>query len=158
MDGLKPENRQLLESRYRITVWVIYTQILLTLLLTIVAWQIVSKTEFTTTNQSLTMLWVAIIFIAIISFVLRRLFFNWERLRNLALLKGISGVLGNLQINSIVLGAFAEIVAILGFVITILSGNSFDMLRASAIALIVFYINFPRKKVWHRIVVNLQEV
>lgn len=158
MNEIAPENRKLLEIRYRTTVLVIFAQILLALFLTILAWQIVSKTEVSVTGQSVTALWIAIIFIAIVSFVLRRLFFRWEPLRNVALLKGIRGVLGNLQANSIILGIFAEVVAILGFIITLQSGNSFDMLRASAIALIVFYISFPRKKVWQTIIAGLQEI
>jgi len=97
-------------------------------------------------------------FIAVGSFILRRMFFNWERLKNIALLKGISGLFGTLQRNSILLGAFGVIVAVLGFAISTFSGNSSDMLRAGAIALVVFLINFPRKKVWKTIVSNLGKV
>lgn len=158
MNQIRAENLAELEKRYRITIFLVFAQILVTIILTVTAWFVVSRTEISQTDQTLTTLWVAILFIAIGSFVLRRLFYGWDRLRNAALLKGISGVLGVLQKNAVILGAFAEIISIIGFIITIFSGNSSDMLRAAAIALVVFFINFPRKKVWKTIVANLQEV
>lgn len=158
MNQITTQNSAELEKRYRITVFLVFAQILVTVILTFAAWFVVSTTEISQSDQTLTTLWVAILFIAIGSFVMRRLFNSWERLRNAALLKGISGVLGVLQKNAIILGAFAEIISIIGFIITIFSGNSSDMLRAAAIALVVFFINFPRKKVWKTIVLNLQEV
>lgn len=158
MNQITKENSAELERRYRITIFLVFAQILVTIILTFAAWFVVSTTEISQSDQTLTTLWVAILFIAIGSFVLRRLFNSWERLRNAALLKGISGVLGILQKNAIVLGAFAEIISIIGFIITVFSGNSADMFRAAAIALVVFFINFPRKKVWKTVVANLQEV
>lgn len=158
MNQIATENLAELEKRYRITVFLVFAQILVTVILTAAAWFVVSETEISQSDQSLTTLWVAILFIAAGSFVLRRLFNSWERLKNAALLKGISGVLGVLQKNAIILGALAEIISIIGFIITIFSGNSWDMFRAAAIALVVFFINFPRKKVWKTVVTNLQEV
>lgn len=158
MDQITAENSALLEKTYRTTVIVILAQIATTIVLTVVALIIVTGSDTSDNSQSLTTLWVAMLFLAIGSFVLRRLFFGWERLQNAVLLSGIGGLLGNLRTNSIILGALAEIIAILGFVVALLSGSSLDMFRATAISLIVFLINFPRKKVWKTIVTSLQGV
>ncbi|MBK8150311.1 MAG: hypothetical protein IPK58_19470 [Acidobacteria bacterium] len=157
MNGISPENQIELEKRFRIAAFIGLAQIAMTIVLAVIAWFVVSRTEIVETNESVTALWVAVLFIAIGSILLRRLFFGWERLKDAALLGGIPGVLKKLQTNSLMLGMFAEAIAVIGFVITMFTGSSFDMFRAAAIALIVFFITFPRKRVWKTVVANLQE-
>ncbi len=156
MSEISPENRSELEKRYRTTVFIIVFQIFTVILMIAVAWFVAQNFDNSITNQSLTTLWAAVLFIAVGAFILRRLIFSWERLKNTALLKGIEGVIQSLQINYIFLGVIAEIVAIMGFLITTLSGNKWEMFRAGAIALVVFIANFPRKSKWEKIVSNLQ--
>ena len=158
MNEISSENLAEFEKRYRATVFSVIVQIFLTIVLIAAALFIVSKIEISDPAPNLSTLWVAVAFIAIGSFVLRRLFFNWERLKNITLLKGFSGLLKSLQTNTIILGVIAELVAIIGFLIAIFSGNSFDMLRAGAVALVIFLINFPRKSVWKKIAANLENV
>ncbi len=158
MNQISTENLKEIDRRYRISFIVGLAQVAFTLVLAGVAWFVVARTEIVETNESVTTLWVAVLFIAIGSFILRRLFFGWERLRNAALLGGIPAVLKLLQTNSLILGMFAEAISIIGFVITMFTGSSFDMFRAAAIALIVFFITFPRKKVWKTIVATLENV
>lgn len=158
MNQISAENLKEIDRRFRTSFIVGLAQVAFTLVLAGVAWFIVSKTETVETNESVTTLWVAVLFIAVGSFVLRRLFFGWERLRNAALLGGVTGVLKLLQKNSLILGMFAEAISIIGFAITMFTGSSFDMFRAAAIALIVFIITFPRKKVWRAVVAGLQDV
>ncbi len=155
---ISPENRTELDKRYRTTVFVIVFQIITVIALIITAWFVAQTSENSITNQSLTTLWVAVLFIAVGAFVIRRLIFSWERLKNAALLKGIKGLIQKLQINSIILGVIAEIVAIMGFLIAVLSGNKWEMFRAGAIALVVFLANFPRKSTWKKIVANLEKI
>ncbi len=158
MSEISPENLAEIEKRYRAAAVIGVAQIAFTLLLAGAAWFVVQRTEVVETNESVTTLWVLIAFIAIGSLLLRRLFSGWERLRNAALLGGVSGVLKKLQTNSLILGMFAEAISIIGFVITIFTGSSFDMFRAAAIALIVFFVAFPRKNVWKTIIANLQGI
>jgi len=158
MSEISDENLAELNKRYRTTVFIVLGQIFVVLFFILAAWLFVTKIQINLSEQDFTTIWVAVLFIAIGSFILRRLFFSWERLKNIGLLKGISGVLGSLQRNSIILSFFAVAVALLGFMITSFSGNSADMFRAGAIALVVFLINFPRKKVWKTIVSNLGKV
>ena len=158
MSEISGENLATLEKRYRLTFLIFLTQICAVLILVVVAWIWLPKIETSLASRDLTALWVGILFIAIGSFVLRRLFFNWERLKNIVLLKGVPGLLGTLRTNSVILGLMAEIIAIIGFLIALLSGNSSDMLRAAAISTVVFLINFPRKSVWKKIISNLEKV
>lgn len=155
---ISPENRSELEKRYRSTVIVVVFQIFTVIVLIAAAWFAAGSSENSISGQSQMTLWVAVLFIAVGAFVLRRLFFSWERLKNAALLKGITGLLKNLQTNSIILAAIGEAVGIAGFLIAVLSGNKWDMFRAGAIAFVVFFANFPRKSTWEKIVANLEKI
>jgi hypothetical protein len=106
--------------------------------------------------ETLMPLWVGVLFVAVGAFLLRRRLYNWERLKDAAILKGISGLLQILQKNAVLLGAMAELVTILGVVIAFLSGNRWEILRAGAVSLVVFAIIFPRKSVWTKIVSGLE--
>jgi hypothetical protein len=158
MNPISNENLTELEKRYRTTVFIVLAQIFVVLFLVVFGGLFVSKIAVNLSEQDFTTLWVAVLFIAIGSFILRRMFFSWERLKNITVLNGVSGLLGTLQRNSVILGAFAVVVGVLGFAISVFSGSGADMFRAGVIALVVFLINFPRKKVWKTIVSNLEKV
>ena len=158
MEEISPENLAALESRYRATAIIISAQILFTIILTAAVWLLAPATENFISQQNLTTLWIAIIFLAVGAFVLRRVFFRWDRLKDVALLKGVSGLLVTLQINAIILAVFATLLPIVGCVITVLSGSTFEIIRAEIVALIVFWINFPRKSVWRKIVALMGKV
>lgn len=158
MSEISNENLTELEKCYRTTVLIILAQIFVVLFLISAAFFWTFRIETNLSEQDYLTLWVGVLFIALGSFILRRMFFNWERLKNISLLKGIPGVLRNLQRNSIILSVFALMVGIIGFMISTFTGNDFDLLRAGSVALVVFLINFPRKKVWKTIIENLGKV
>lgn len=158
MNEISPEIRSELEKRYRIASYVVIAQIVVTLVLIAAAWIIAQGSENDITSSSLFTLWITILFIALGSFLLRRTLFSWTRLNNIAILKGIPGLLQTLQINAILLGSLGEIIAVIGFLVTTLSGNKWEMFRAGAVAMIVFLANFPRKSVWKKIVANAKTV
>ncbi len=158
MEEIPPEDRASLESRYRTTTVIIAAQIGFTIILTVAFWLLAPGSENSISPQTLTTLWVAIIFLAVGAFVLRRVFFRWERLKDITLRKGVSGLLKTLQLNAIILAVFATLLPIVGGVITVLSGSTFEIIRAEIVALIVFLINFPRKSVWEKIVAVMEKV
>ena len=158
MKEISPENQALLDKRYTSTMIIVFAQIATTVALTVVAWISLPKIDLPIPQESVSTLWVAVLFIAIGSFLLRRLFVGWDRLKNVTLLSGVKGLLVKLQTNTIILGALAEMVAIIGFVISIVTGSAADMFRAAAIALVVFLVNFPRKAVWRTIVASLEDI
>ena len=158
MEEVSPENLAELEKRYRTTVTIFAAQILSSIILTLVALFLTPKNDNSFSPESLRTLWIVIIFIAVGTFLLRRFFLRWDRLRDIVLLKGIKGLLRTLQTNAIILSVFAETIVIIGLIVTFLSGDKYEILRAGFVALILFAINFPRKKVWEKIVIGLQEI
>ena len=158
MSEILSDTQTRLEKRYRVTAFVVLAQIIFTIALIPAAWFLAVNTENAVTQTSLTSLWVAILFISLATFVLRRALFRWERLKDVVLLRGIEGLLATLQANAIILGAMAEIVAIFGFLIAALGGVKYDMFRAAVVALVLFLINFPRKSIWEKVVANLQSI
>lgn len=156
MTELQPDIRTQVQKRYRTTVYVVLAQIAFSLLLIPVGWFLAANVDNAVNQKSVTTLWVVILFVALATFVLRRVLFRWERLKDIAVLKGTGGLLASLQINAIILGTMAQIVAILGFLIAALGGIKFDMFRAAVVALVVFLINFPRKAIWEKIAANLE--
>lgn len=147
-----------IEKRYKTAAFVVFGQIAFAILLVAVVWVIPLSVESKLEDNTQMTLWVGALFIAIGTFVIRRMLYRWERLKDVALLKGIKGLLQTLLTNSIILGAMAEGVVIIGFVISILSGNKFEVVRAFVIGLIVFFINFPRKSIWNKIAANLENI
>ncbi len=147
-----------LEKRYRITAFIVAGQIALTIVFIIAAFLIAPSYQNSVSSNDLTPVWVGALFIAVGSFVLRRMLFRWDRLRDVVLLKGVSGLLRDLQKNAVLLGAMAELIALIGFIIAFLSANPYEMLRAGGISLVVFLINFPRKSVWKKIAASLENI
>lgn len=152
-----PENSSLLDARYRTTAAVYFAQLFSSVIIICAGFFYADSDARSDSNSSMP-LWVAIVFTAIAAFVLRRALSRWERLKDARLLKGFSGLLRTLSTNSIILGALAEAIAVFGFVIAVLNGSKPDALRAGAVALIVFFTNFPRRSVWLKIAANLEKV
>lgn len=158
MEQISAENFVLLEKHYKTTAFIYAVQIFSALSLLTVGYFIIQPAATDARSESATLLWVVILFIAIGTFLLRRVLFRWERFKDTALLKGVRGVLATLQTNSIILGALAESIVIFGFVLAIMNGSKGDLIRAVLVGLIVFAINFPRKSVWEKIAANLEKV
>ncbi len=158
MKELPPEHHAELEKHYRQTIIIISVQVLAAVILIAAPFFLAPNAENVAAPETLRTLWIVIIFIAVGTLLLRRMFFRWDRLRDIALLKGVKGLLRTLQSNAIILTVLAEMIVIVGFIISFLSGERFDTLRAGIVALILLAINFPRKSVWGKIAANLQEI
>jgi len=158
MNEISSENLSLLESRYRTTAIIILAQIVFTIILTVAVWLFAPTNFKSISQQTLTTLWVVIIFLAVGAFLLRRVFFRWDRFKDIVLLQGVSELLKTLQNNAIILAVFATLLPIVGGTITVLSGSTFEIIRAEIVALIVFLINFPRRSVWKKIVAATEKI
>ncbi len=158
MDEISPENLAELEKRYRTSAIIYTVQIITAVILTIVGYFYAGQSENTVSVNSLMPLWILILFLAVGTFLLRRVLYKWERLKNLTLLKGIDCLFKALQTNSIVLGALGEAIALIGFLIAAFGGVRADMVRAGIVALIVLLINFPRQSLWEKITASLEKV
>jgi hypothetical protein len=101
-------------------------------------------------------LWVTILVFGLGAFVLRRTRFQAMRLQDIATLRGISGLLKTLQNTTIQLAFLAAAIALMGFIITIRTGNKYDMLRAGGVAIIVLLYCYPTRGSWTRLVQGIE--
>lgn len=100
-------------------------------------------------------LWIAILVFGLGAFVLRRTKFAAMRLKDIAALKGPSGLLKTLQDTTIQCASIGGAIALMGFIITIRTGDWTDMLRAAGVSLIVLIYCYPFRSAWQRALVQL---
>jgi O-antigen/teichoic acid export membrane protein len=152
------DNVSLLNSRHRATALVVGVQVVFVVALMLSS--VVLGTPLTASGdeQTIYSMWAAILFLALGSFLLRRIFNGWERLTNAALLGGVPGLLKTLGANALITCSFGTVAAVVGYAVASMTGDVFDMVRASAVALLVFYANYPRKKVWKSVVARLESL
>jgi hypothetical protein len=97
-------------------------------------------------------LWIAVLVFGLGAFVIRRTKFSAMRLKDTAAVKGVSGLLQTLQRTTMQIGCIGGAVALMGFVITILTGDWTNMLRAGGVSAIVLIYGFPFRSAWERVV------
>ena len=100
-------------------------------------------------------LWIAILVCGLGVFVLRRTRFAAMRLKDIAAVKGTSAMLRTLQGTTIQIAAIAGAIALMGFIITIITADWTNMLRAAGVSVIVLMYCYPFKSAWHRAVNEL---
>jgi len=77
------------------------------------------------------------------------------RLKDIAALKGLSGLLKTLQDTTIQVACIGGAIALMGFVITIMTGDWTSMLRSGGVSAIVLVYCFPFRSAWERVVIQL---
>lgn len=100
-------------------------------------------------------LWLVILVCGLGVFVLRRTRFSAMRLQDLAAVKGVPALLRSLQGTTIQVASIAGGIGLLGFIITIITGDWTNMLRAAGVSVIVLVYCFPFKSQWQRTVRQL---
>ena len=102
-------------------------------------------------------LWIAILVFGLGAFVLRRTRFAAMRLKDIAALKGMSGLLKSLHDTTIQIAFIGGAIALMGFIVTILTGDWTSMLRAAGVSAIVLIYGFPFRSAWERVARQLSE-
>ena len=100
-------------------------------------------------------LWIGVLVFGLGAFVIRRTKFAAMRLKDIAALKGLPGLLKTLQDTTIHMACIGGAIALMGFVITILTGDWTNMLRAAGVSAIVLVYCFPLRSAWERAVRQL---
>ena len=100
-------------------------------------------------------LWIAVLVFGLGAFVIRRTKLAAMRLKDVAAVKGVSGLLKTLQGTTIQVACIGGAIALMGFVITILMGDWTNMLRAGGVSAIVLVYCFPFRSAWERVVMQL---
>jgi hypothetical protein len=101
-------------------------------------------------------LWIAIPVFAIGAFVFRRTRFNAMRLQDVAALGGISALLATLYGTTVLIAYIGGAIALMGFIVTILTGDYGHMLRAGGVAAIVLLYSYPIRSAWKRVVHGIE--
>jgi hypothetical protein len=100
-------------------------------------------------------LWLVILVCGLGVFVLRRTRFSPMRLQDLAAVKGIPALLATLHGTTIQVASIGGAIGLLGFIITIITGDWSNMLRAAGVSVIVLLYCYPSKSAWQRTVRQL---
>ncbi len=83
---------------------------------------------------------------------LRRTRFSAIRLQDIAALRGTSGLLATLRKTTLLVALLGGAVAVMGFVISLMTGAPSDMLMIGVVALAVLFYAYPRRAAWERVV------
>ncbi|HEX5704767.1 MAG TPA: hypothetical protein VFX97_16325 [Pyrinomonadaceae bacterium] len=100
-------------------------------------------------------LWLVILVCGLGVFVLRRTRFSAMRLQDIAAVRGVSAMLRTLQNTTIQVASIGGAIGLLGFIITIITGDWSNMARAAGVSVIVLLYCYPFKSAWQRTVRQL---
>jgi hypothetical protein len=141
-----------LVRRHRTAIMIVAGFLVLDMALIVIAFFMADRI-FRPGDRSLIMaLWITILVSGLGAFVIRRTRFAPMRLQDLTALRGVSGLLKTLQATTIQLACLGGAIALMGFVITILTGEWRDMVRAGGVSAIVLCYCFPFRSAWERVV------
>ena len=96
-------------------------------------------------------LWIAIVIFGLGAFVLRRTKFAAMRLKDIAVLRGVSGLLKTLQETTVQIACIGGAIGLMGFLLVILSGDWTFTLRAMGVSIIVLLYGYPFRGAWERV-------
>ena len=93
-----------------------------------------------------------VVFLGVGAIVYRRTKFQAMRLQDIAALRGASGLLATLQTTTVAVALIGGLIALLGFVISVMTGFGTDMLYLGVIAVAVLAYCYPRRTAWAAVV------
>ncbi len=93
-----------------------------------------------------------VVFLGVGAIVYRRTRFQAMRLQDIAALRGASGLLATLQTTTITVSLIAAVIALLGLLISIMTGDGTDMIYYGVIAVAVLAYCYPRRAAWAAVV------
>ena len=144
-----------LVRRHRISILVVTGFLILDIVLLAIAFFASDRISRPGDPRIVMGLWIAILVFGLGAFVVRRTKFAALRLKDVAAVKGVSGLLKTLQDTTIQVASIGGAIALMGFMITILRGDWTDMLRAGGVAVIVLVYSYPFRSAWQRVVIQL---
>lgn len=93
-----------------------------------------------------------VVFLGVGAIIYRRTRFQAMRLQDIAALRGASGLLATLQMTTVTVALIAAVIAVLGFLISVMTGDGSDMLYFGVIAVVVLAYCYPRRAAWAAVV------
>jgi hypothetical protein len=93
-----------------------------------------------------------IIFLGVGAIAFRRTRFSAMRLRDIGALRGAPGLLATLRNTTVTVALIGALIALLGFVISVMTRAGTDMLYLGVIAVAVLAYAYPRRAAWEAVV------
>jgi len=144
-----------LSRRHRLATMAVLFFLTLTVVLVVIAY-FAAERIFRPSDPKIALgLWIVILICGLGVFVLRRTRFSAMRLKDIAAVKGTSAMLKTLHGTTVQVASIAGAIALMGFVITILTADWTNMLRAAGVSIIVLFYCYPFKSAWNRAVREL---
>ncbi|MDT5295043.1 MAG: hypothetical protein QOJ76_1923 [Acidobacteriota bacterium] len=141
-----------LERKHAAAVRVVYGVLLLTLLLVAFALSGVFDGALRFDPTIANSLRIVIVLLGVGAVVFRRTKFSSMRLQDIAALRGTSGLLDTLQQTTVYVALIGGVIAVLGFVISTMTGAGTDMVYLGVIAAAVLLYCYPRRAAWQAVV------
>jgi hypothetical protein len=146
-----------LARRHKAAMYVVAGLFALTLVLALVAYlghQYIVRRN----NPTLDMTWrIVLPILGLGAVAWRRTKFSAIRLQDILALRGVSGLLATLQRTTAQVALLGGAIAVIGFIVTMLTGLFFYMLGAGIIAIAVLLYCYPRRASWQRVVEGIEE-
>src|SRR5437762_13272228 len=120
-----------LERRHRKASTLVLAFVVLDLMLVVIAYFAAIRLYRPGAPSTIMGLWIAVLVFGLGAFVLRRTRFAAMRLKDIAALRGISGLLKTLEGTTIQIAFIGGAIALMGFMVTILTADWTNMLRAA---------------------------
>ncbi|HKG15368.1 MAG TPA: hypothetical protein VKB12_18755 [Pyrinomonadaceae bacterium] len=130
----------------------VFAAFLFTLLLVALAFVLAPRVSLAFDPTLANSLRIAIVFMGIGAVYFRRTKFSAMRLRDIAALRGTSGLLQTLQRTTVLVALIGAGIAALGFYISLMTGDGKDMLYLGVIAAAVLLYCYPRRAAWASVV------
>lgn len=146
-----------LDGRHRTATMVVLGMLALTLALVGISFAARNSLARPGDPTLVKLLWVLILVFGLGVFPLRRTRFSAMRLQDIAALRGISGLLATLQGTTIQIACIGGAIALMGFILAMLTADPWDMMRAGGVALVVLLYCYPRKSAWQRVVQGIEQ-
>jgi cobalamin biosynthesis protein CobD/CbiB len=100
---------------------------------------------------------ISIIFLAGGAFVFRRTKFTAMRLRDIAALRGATGLLDTLQRTTVSVAVIGGVIAVFGFVVSLMTANPWEAILLGGVAVVVLLYSYPRRDAWQSVVAALAD-
>jgi hypothetical protein len=146
-----------LARRHRAAMTIVIGLLALTLVLTLTAY-LGHQFMVQKPNPALDMIWrIVVPVLGLGAVIWRRTKFSAIRLQDILALRGVSGLLATLERTTAQVALMGGAIAIIGFIVTMLTGLFFYMLGAGIIAVAVLLYCYPRRAAWQSVVKGIEE-
>jgi hypothetical protein len=141
-----------LERRHAAAARAVSLVFMLTLALAALALFVAPRVKLSADQVTANSLLIVILFLGLGSVAYRRTRFSTMRLRDIAALRGVRGLLDTLQSTTVYVALIGALIAVLGFVFALLTGDGRNMLYPGIIAVAVLLYCYPRRAAWSAVV------